>query len=353
MGMKRSAWCKNAGELAALLAVANFVREDLTGCWASQLSLAETARVTDRTIRTHLRALEERRMIVPGDDQLVAHLPKDNRPDVWDLNKDLPVKPPRTGKDFRSPTDGATGKSFRSRQSPRAGKFCGEGPEILSDEPVMVDPGNSVGGDGRRPSTGSGGRDRGGGAASSRKPSKRKVAAADVRRVVQALPAPLVDRLDGVFPQGLPASFNEAVAHALLDERRTVDQLVARVERRWLLWSYEQDAVAESGAGLDRPVGVLLKLLGPSACWGNHARCEDGVDIDTGVACPRCEEAREDKAASSRPPEQPASGYSVPFEPAADREPSPYVQCGGDGCGRKMLPTADGLCRECREYERV
>lgn len=160
----------------------------------------------------------------------------------------------------------------------------------------------------------------------------------------------LAARLQSEFPRGLPAPVTEAIGLALAGEQRTVDQVVARLERRWMNWSYENDAVAESGAGLARPLGVLLTLLGPSACRGNNARCEDGTDIDTGAVCPRCEEAREDKAAARRRQDAPPTpGYSVPFQRPTVDEPSPYVHCTGAGCGIKMMPTKDGLCRECRE----
>lgn len=180
-----------------------------------------------------------------------------------------------------------------------------------------------------------------------------KIPVADLRRVVEGIPAPLAARLNSEFAHGLPASVNEAIAKAIVNEQRTVEQLVERVERRWLLWSYENDAVAESGRGLDRPLGVLLTLFGPSACWGNNARCEDGVDIDADAECPRCAEAREDKTAERAAQESPpvgSGGYSVPFQRAEIAEPSPYVQCRGAGCGVKMWPSEDGLCRECREF---
>jgi hypothetical protein len=154
------------------------------------------------------------------------------------------------------------------------------------------------------------------------------------------------------FSAGMPAAVNDAIEKAIVDEQRTLEQVIERLERRWLHWSYENDAVADSGRGLDRPLGVLLTLLAPSSCWGNHSRCEDGIDIDTGADCPRCAEAREDKSAGRSSPEPAAGGYSVPFQRPADAAPSQYVRCLGSGCGVKMLPSEDGLCRECREYAR-
>ncbi|MBI0312722.1 hypothetical protein JBF12_06875 [Streptomyces javensis] len=352
--MRRSAWCKNAGELAALLAIANFVREDLTGCWASQRVLAEKARVTDRTIRTHLRSLAERSVIVPGDPALVAHLSGDNRPDVWNLNRDLPTNPPGTGKDFRSSHNDVSsraGKIFRSAEDRGTGKFYSGGPENPSDDPVMVDPG-SASGDGRRPSSGGTGRAGRGKAALSKEPQAKRLPAGELRRVVAGIPATLAARLESEFPRGLPTVVNETIARAVVEERRTVEQIIERVKRRWLRWSYEDDALATSGRGLGRPLGVLQALLGPSACWGNNARCEDGIDIDTGVECPRCVEAREDKTAQETPTTE-GGGHSVPFQRPVGAEPSPYVRCRGAGCGVKMWPSEDGLCRECREYVRA
>ncbi|MEV1042972.1 hypothetical protein AB0J01_41390 [Streptomyces sp. NPDC050204] len=357
--MRHKNWCESTGEVAVLTAIADHMNRDLKNSHASQATLAAETFMSARSVGTHMRNLAKRGVIVPGNPDAVAHIRPDRRPPVWDFPVDLPRSPPTTGNLFHPSNRakelkrGERVATSATRQRHTGGNAAQARVETVANEPGCSEPGESVGGDGRRPSTSSRGRSVRGEAASSEKASGRKVPVGDLRRVIEAIPSALAAQLDDVFPQGLPTTVNETVATALLDEQRTVEQLVERVERRWLLWSYENDAVAESGAGLDRPVGVLLTLLGPSACRGNNFRCEDGVDIDTGVACPRCEEARVDKASALRAQDQPADGYSVAFEPSAGREPSPYVRCGGDGCGVKMRPTADGLCRECREYEPV
>lgn len=43
---------------------------------------------------------------------------------------------------------------------------------------------------------------------------------------------------------------------------------------------------------------------------------------------------------------KPRSGDDDPLSEASG---SLYVKCQGPVCGRKMLPTPDGLCRDCRE----
>jgi hypothetical protein len=235
---------------------------------------------------------------------------------------------PREGGRAASGKTAPAGKEFRGDYESQQGG-------LRDPQPSPMNLPDESAGDGRRPPTGS--------RCETRPPT------AALRTVIQRIPGVLAAQLQSEFPRGLPASVNEAVGLALTGEQRTVEQVVARLERRWMDWAYENDAVAESGSGLARPLGVLLTLLGPSACWGNNARCEDGTDIDTGVACPRCEEARADKAAARRGESvPPTDGYSVPFQRPADSEPSPYVQCTGAGCGVKMMPTEDGLCRECR-----
>ncbi|MFJ2752688.1 hypothetical protein [Streptomyces sp. NPDC087297] len=354
--MRHKRWCTSTGELAVLTAIADHMNKDLRNSYASHATLANETIMSARSVGTHVRALAKRGVIVPGDPSVVSHIRPDRRPPVWDFPADLPKDPPTTGNDFHpseipnGQEDGTRVATAATRKRGTGGKSAQPRVETVADEPGTAEPGQNVGGDGRRPSTGSGGARARGGAASSRKRSGKKVSAADLRRVVEGIPAPLTARLTGEFPQGLPATvLEEAVAEALIGEQRTVEQLVERVERRWLLWSYEDDAVSESGRGLDRPVGVLLTLLGPSACWGNHVRCEDGVDLDTRLVCPRCEEARQDKAAERRAEGTPtAPGYSVPFRQVAVHGPSPYVTC--TQCSVKMLPRDDGLCRECREF---
>lgn len=356
--MRHKGWCTSTGELSVLTAIADHMNKDLRSSYASHATLAKETIMSSRSVGTHVRALAKRGVIVPGDPSVVSHIRPDRRPPVWDFPADLPKDPPTAGNDFHpsempnTGQDGTRVATAATRERGTGGKSAQPRVETVADEPGTAEPGEDVGGDGRRPSTGSGGAGARGGAASSRRRSGKKVSAADLRRVVEGIPAPLAVRLAGEFPQGLPAAvLEEAVAEALLGEQRTVEELVDRVARRWLLWSYEDDAVAESGRGLDRPVGVLLTLLGPSACWGNHARCEDGADLDTGLACPRCEEARQDKAAERRTDQvHVGAGHSVPFKRPAETGPSPYVLCLGSGCGRKMMPTHDGLCRECREF---
>lgn len=56
------------------------------GVWLSQETLALRTGFTDRTIRRSLEKLKALGLIKPGNPELVAHLAKDERPLVWNLN---------------------------------------------------------------------------------------------------------------------------------------------------------------------------------------------------------------------------------------------------------------------------
>lgn len=77
---------ENHGELAVLYALADRASDDGTCCWPSQSWIAYRARCTDRTVRNHLKAMEDRGLIRRGDQRFVGHLPADRRPVVWDLD---------------------------------------------------------------------------------------------------------------------------------------------------------------------------------------------------------------------------------------------------------------------------
>ena len=79
---------KNQGELLVMLRVANRASngaKNMSGCYASAASLGVECLMHPDTVRTHLRALRKRGLLVPGDPQKVSHLPADKRPPVYDL----------------------------------------------------------------------------------------------------------------------------------------------------------------------------------------------------------------------------------------------------------------------------
>ena len=68
-----------------LIGLADHAHDDGTCAWPSQATLARYARCTDRTVRNRLVDLETAGLIRRGDQAIVAHLPSNRRPVVWDL----------------------------------------------------------------------------------------------------------------------------------------------------------------------------------------------------------------------------------------------------------------------------
>jgi len=75
----------DAGERLILTVLAEHSNEDGTSAFPSQATIARIAMCTDRSVRNKLKAMEDRRLIVRGDQRLVEVFPRDKRPIVWDL----------------------------------------------------------------------------------------------------------------------------------------------------------------------------------------------------------------------------------------------------------------------------
>ena len=84
---------KSGQEQVVLIALADHASSDGTGAYPSQATIAEYAQCSTRTVRTHTRAMEERGLIVRGDQKMVSHFSADRRPIVWDLSLHLEREP--------------------------------------------------------------------------------------------------------------------------------------------------------------------------------------------------------------------------------------------------------------------
>jgi len=79
---------KNTGELIIMLRVANHAGngpKKMSGCFALSTTLAKECLMSPRAAQGHLRELSRRRLLIPGDPKLVAHIRPDQRPLVYDL----------------------------------------------------------------------------------------------------------------------------------------------------------------------------------------------------------------------------------------------------------------------------
>lgn len=68
-----------------LIALANNAHEDGRNAFPSAATLAGLRSLNVRTLRRHLAELETAGLIRRGDDRMVAHIPPNRRPVVWDL----------------------------------------------------------------------------------------------------------------------------------------------------------------------------------------------------------------------------------------------------------------------------
>jgi Helix-turn-helix domain len=100
--------------VATLIGLANHADHEGRGAYPTQRLLAQYARKDVRQIRRHLADLKAAGLIRPGDERLVAHLPADRRPQVWNLVLDQSEQP-EPDSDDRTPTTGREGPGGHER----------------------------------------------------------------------------------------------------------------------------------------------------------------------------------------------------------------------------------------------
>ncbi|MFF8910617.1 hypothetical protein [Streptomyces olivaceoviridis] len=156
------------------------------------------------------------------------------------------------------------------------------------------------------------------------------------------------------FPQELAVPDIPAVTDAILEalaagkpESRTVEQLGARIDRRWYVHGWARRL--EAGEEIEQPVGVAIDLVrtyGRDDKWGcSNPRCEDGADVDTGEECRICPERLADRQKGRRA----ASGSAEPST-APSRAAKGTVGFRECAC-RNPIPKGsnDHLCWDCRK----
>ncbi|MFG2532742.1 hypothetical protein [Streptomyces sp. NPDC048516] len=140
----------------------------------------------------------------------------------------------------------------------------------------------------------------------------------DISAVLGVVPRPLALLLERDFPAGLPGTVHKRVTEAL-EEPRTVNEVQARISRRWA--RYEDDALSLTGQGINESIAVLYALIAPSWCEGGNVRCEDGMDLDREEECRICVEKRAEFHAQ-RSPGKPADQTDADEETP---QPAAYV----------------------------
>lgn len=135
-----SAPVENHGELAVLYALAERAHDDGSCAWPSQDWIAWRARCTDRTVRNHLKALEQRGVIRRGNPKFVEHIRRDVRPIVWNL--DLTLQRPENN-DRKNLPGGKSESNDRKIQAERPenlSRTTGNGFPTNRPEPSMNRP---------------------------------------------------------------------------------------------------------------------------------------------------------------------------------------------------------------------
>ncbi|MFD6128668.1 helix-turn-helix domain-containing protein [Streptomyces diastaticus] len=175
-------------------------------------------------------------------------------------------------------------------------------------------------GDGRRPTTGSGGAHEGGSAAAAKasptEEETKELRTAAVGCVLALMPTRLRDRLPNPVPTAVVDAIRTELARGL-----TADQLVERVGRRWQNHGYENDAESADGPGILRPVGVAIALVRRGQCTSE--RCDDGTDVDTGARCRTCEREAEDRKRRREAAQAPVQGTILVGVPSGATDAAP------------------------------
>ncbi len=108
-----------------------------------------------------------------------------------------------------------------------------------------------------------------------------KVSGVDIARIYSSLP----DQLRQIIPAHGVRRVRSAIRAQLAAGSRSVDELAARVSRRWVGGEW-------AGQRIDDPTAVAITLVRLGRPCGN-VRCEDGADLDTGQKCRACSGSRQ------------------------------------------------------------
>lgn len=100
-----------ANLLPTLVSLARHADADGRGCWLSKHRLGWNARKTEQQIKRDLKQLRDLGLVRLGDQGLVAHLPADKRPTVYDLAVERKREP------YAPPTGGLAGTPAHDRGS--------------------------------------------------------------------------------------------------------------------------------------------------------------------------------------------------------------------------------------------
>lgn len=115
--------------LSVLVSLARHSDESGRGAWLSRHRLSWNSRKAEQQVKRDLKQLRDLGLIRPGDQQLVAHLPADKRPTVYDLaieKQRAPYEPPSGGLTGTPVHRGASQDPSRGASQGQAGGLTGQ-----------------------------------------------------------------------------------------------------------------------------------------------------------------------------------------------------------------------------------
>ena len=121
----------SAPQKAVLLYLADRAREDGTCAWPSVMHISIVTELSVSSVKTALRKLRERGLIVPGDQRHAALgrnntiIPRNRRSKVWDLRLNIPIE---SFEDVESAEEVERRLREEKREEKRAGKDEFAGP---------------------------------------------------------------------------------------------------------------------------------------------------------------------------------------------------------------------------------
>lgn len=149
MSLKAMIWVMESApvtshaELAVLYALADRAADDGTAAFPAQTWIAERARCSVRTVKRHLKNLEDAGIIHRGDQRHVSYVRGDRRPIVWNL--DLTLTRDATGGQNDTPSPPERGDNMTPREGERGVRNGQTGCQSRSNEvSEMVERGDTA-----------------------------------------------------------------------------------------------------------------------------------------------------------------------------------------------------------------
>lgn len=341
----KSAPVVDAEERAIIVTLAESAWSDGTDAFPSKKTIADIAKIDPKTVQRRLKTLMSRGLIALGNQAAAAYIPEYFRPNVYDLmipyswfpdieqinaERKAKGKPPLTPEDRPDLPDGPPRKTRADKGRPRKRTRASEEGTTSPRGEDSESPGDS-GQEGGSTSPGGGDYKSG------------------IRGLQDPQPSPSYPPLPPSPSSGAEADKDSSAGpEAGQEEGGGGGDAPQREENNTAAEAFV-DSLPYGGRRPDRHRRERMIALAAAALaqgWSESAlRVQVTSETESAKSLPAVYEHRMEPDVLPAPPRLPAPRAGDEGAPASSR----YVRCQGPGCGTKMLPTSDGLCRDCRE----